>query len=155
MPYLKITSFCQGTWNSCSVIALPLFSSYFLSNDPSSFLLFSLNSGFFFPQWDVFLLPSNKSRVQLSRTLDNELESQEMMHRKKRVAYFASPPLSPNWPVPRRAWHPPGRARANSLGLSFLHAKWGFQIWQPWKQLVYDPIDKYFVPVHSNSMLDI
>lgn len=58
---------------------------YYLSNDPNPFLLFSLNSGFFF--FSVTSLPlssKKKLSIQLSKTLENELEFQEMTQREKR-----------------------------------------------------------------------
>lgn len=85
MYYLKIMSFYQVTWDSCSFFSPPLFCFYYSSHDTSPFLLFLLNSGFFFSQWQVFLLSSNKnSRVRLSKALNNELESQDMCHKEKR-----------------------------------------------------------------------
>lgn len=80
---------------------------------------------FSFPQWQVFLLSSNKkSRVQLSRALDNDLESQEMTHREKRDQPTHLHLRFPWTDSSRREWHTRRRrARTNSFGLSFFTCK--------------------------------
>lgn len=146
--------------DSCSFLSLPLFPSYYLSNDPNPFLFVLFCS----TQFRIFLFLSDKySSCLLIRSQEFSFprfwrmsySPRRWLTERKEISPHTSPTLSLSWLTSRKEWHSgeEGQGQTFLASVSFC-VKWGSQIWWSWPQLIYDPKEKYFVPNNPSSTLD-